>query len=156
MADMEWQDEGWPELITELLAESVDAAKNAVDDAANHMRNSVVSKLSGKRTGRTYKVSATGKPHIASRPGEPPAVLFGKLRQNVSATRATVDGNEVSAQVGVDGQVVPYARRLELGGFHIAQNGRAVYMAPRPFLRPTFFEQEQTVINILERAVGGR
>jgi hypothetical protein len=101
-------------------------------------------------------VSATGKPHIASRPGEPPAVLFGKLRQNVSATRATVDGNEVSAQVGVDGQVVPYARRLELGGFHIAQNGRAVYMAPRPFLRPTFFEQESTVINILERAVGGR
>lgn len=157
MAEMEWEDEGWEDLIAEVRVETIEAAERAVFDASQHLRNSVVEKLTGNRSGRIYPVPGTSQAtYRASAPGEPPASMLGKLRQNITASDPVVDGDTVSSQVGVDLEVVPYARRLELGGYSTAPNGRPVYIAPRPYLRPTFFEQEQNVLNILERAVGGR
>jgi hypothetical protein len=157
MADVEWTDEGWEGLVVELMAESVQAAKNAVFDAGNHMREAVIEKLAGARTGRVYRVPGTdGATYQASAPGEPPAVRLNELRRNINVSDVKVEGDEVSVAVGVDEEAVKYARRLELGGYSKTKNGGSVYIAPRPYLRPTFFEQESTVINILERAVGGR
>jgi hypothetical protein len=153
MANVTYQDEGWNDLVVELVAESLQAAENAVNDAAQYTRGAVVEKLAGARTGRVYRVPGTRTAtYRASAPGEPPAVMLGNLRKNVNASKAVVDGNTVSAEVGVDGQIVPYARRLEFGGFSTAANGARVYVAPRPYLRPTFFEQESVIVNILERA----
>jgi hypothetical protein len=53
--------------------------------------------------------------------------------------------DELSVAVGPDIQRVPYARRLEFGG----RDSRGGYIAPRPYLRPAFAEQEQTIENMI-------
>ncbi len=156
MAKVEYQDEGWNDLIVELEVESIEAAVVAVNDAVQYLRSAVVEKLSGQRTGKTYRVPGTKRTYQASAEGEPPAVMLGNLRKNINASKAVVDGNEITAEVGVDGKAVPYARRLEFGGTHTAANGKQVFVAPRRYLRPTFIEQEANVDNILRRAAGSR
>jgi hypothetical protein len=157
MADVEWRDEGLPEMIQEIFSQSVEAAKNAVDDAAGHLRESILITLSGQRTGIRYPVPGTSQAtYQASAPGEPPAVMVGNLRKSISASPATVDGDVVWSAVGPDEKVVPYARRLEYGGTSMARNGRPVYIAPRPYLRPTFIEQQSAMENILIRGAGAR
>ena len=107
--------------------------------------------LTGQRTGRTYQVSKTGKPHVASAPGEPPAVLHDRLRGSVNHTEPKWEGDTLSAEWGVG--PVEYARRLEYGGVSIVPHDVAVQVAPgewrvvkagtvikteaRPYLEPT-------------------
>jgi hypothetical protein len=158
MAELSYEDRGWDEFVTEIVAESEAAAKIAVFDAGNHLREAIVEKLTGTRTGKEYNVRGTKTPikYIASAPGEPPAVMRGTLRKNVNASNPVVDGDTVSVQVGVDLEAVPYARRLEFGGAHRAPNGRMISIAPRPYMRPAFVEQEATLNRILERAAGSK
>jgi len=151
MADMRYEDEGWNDMIFEIEFQSIEAAKFAVEEAAQMVRGAVVEKLSGARTGRIYRVPGTKQLHQASAPGEPPAQMLGNLRKNINASKAIVDGNTVRAEVGLDLQVVPYAQRLEFGGFSRTPQGGTVYIAPRPYLRPTFFEQEANVDALLRR-----
>lgn len=71
-----------------------------------------------------------------SKPGEPPKVITGALRSNVShevkATR-----RQVTAAIGVrKGAADKYARRLELGFVGTDKAGRNVNQPPRPYLRP--------------------
>jgi hypothetical protein len=67
-----------------------------------------------------------------SRPGQPPHVLLGKLRQSITH-RVVAMGNGFAALVG-SGMV--YARRLELGFAGRDSLGRNYNQAPRPYLRP--------------------
>lgn len=79
--------------------------------------------LTGQRSGRVYKVSKTGKPHIASAPGEAPAVRTGDLRASI--TTAPSPTTTALYYVGSDKE---YAPHLELG---------TKYMEPRPFFVDT-------------------
>jgi hypothetical protein len=156
MAKVEYQDEGWNDLIVELEFASIEAAKIAVKGAVDLLRNALVEKVSGTRTGRIYRIPGRKVKYQASAPGEPPAIMEENLRKNINASNASVEGNEVRAEVGVDLNVVPYARRLEFGGFSTAANGARVYVAPRPYFRPTFLEQEANVDALLQREAGSR
>jgi hypothetical protein len=156
MAKVEYEDEGWNDLIVELEFASIEAAKIAVNSAVEHLRNAVIDKLSGQRSGKIYRVPKQKRFYQASAPGEPPAVMRGKLIQNIGFTRAVAEQGEVRGSVGVDLKVIPYAQRLEFGGFSTNKHGGSVYVAPRPYLRPTFVEQEANVDNILRREAGSR
>ena len=85
--------------------------------------------LTGQRSGKEYIVSATGKPHVASAPGEAPAVRSGDLRASI--TTAPSPTKKALYYVGSDKD---YAPHLELG---------TKYMEPRPF----FVETIKRVIN---------
>jgi hypothetical protein len=121
-------------------------AENAILRAMLHLENAVKRKLSGARSGRLYRVSKTGRLHQASAPGEPPAVLFGKLRQSITHIGPTWEGFHVSGEVGTN---LEYAARLEYGGV----DSRGVQILPRPYLAPTVLEEEDRLEQILTTAV---
>lgn len=97
-------------------------------------------------SGRTY-----GR-HIASKPGEPPAVDTGVLRASVMS-EVRIKGSEVTGKVGPDieyikgkteaGTDVEYGFYLELG---------TSKMQPRPFLRPALKRQQKNIKRIFKAA----
>lgn len=125
------------------------AAEVAVDRAGLHLESAVKTTLgpaSGPRTGLFYKVSKSGPLHQASAPGEPPAVLFGALRQSITHSAPKWEGWAVFTDVGSN---KVYARRLEWGGV----DSRGVRILPRPYFEPTFLREQEAVERILESAV---
>jgi phage gpG-like protein len=155
MAEIEYMDEGWRDFILEIEADTEAKAFTAVRNSAEHLRNAIVTKLSGQRTGRIYPVPGTGdrdagtapRYYQASAPGEPPASMLGNLRKSIAFTDPERVGDEMRSAVGVDGKAIPYAARLEFGG----RGERGGYIAPRPYLRSTFLEQEQAVEDIIRK-----
>lgn len=75
-------------------------------------------------TGRAYRRGR--KWHIASAPGQPPAVDTGRLRASITH-EVRKEGDQI---VGLVGTNVEYAPHLEFG---------TNKMAARPFLRPALF-----------------
>lgn len=121
---------GEKEFVEGLLDEALEDGRVEVDRVVVRIVNTAKRVLTGQRTGRLYKVSRTGRPHIASAPGEAPAVLTGRLRNSIAGEKARVRGTEVRAEWGTN---VEYARRLENGGRN--RDGSRFY--PRPWVRPT-------------------
>lgn len=70
-----------------------------------------------------------------SRPGEPPRLLHGLLRNSISH-RVDRDAKHVDVYIGAH---TPYARALELGGAGL----------PRPYLRPAIKRNRDKAIRIL-------
>lgn len=99
------------------ILDSMDRVNNKV---ALDVRNEAVQSMRGPKSGRTYRVPHSKKEHVASAPGEAPAILFGTLRDSIQVEFIS----KCHRRVGTN---VVYARRLELGdrGF-----------AARPYLRP--------------------
>ena len=97
-------------------------------------------------SGRTY-----GK-HIASKPGEPPAVDTGILRASVMS-EVKIKGSEITGKVGPDiehikekteaGTDVEYGLYLEVG----TKN-----MQPRPFLRPALRRMKNKISRVFKEA----
>lgn len=113
---------------------SASKGKKALE-AAIHVRNKTVEKLNKKGTGRRYLVPGTENTYYtASSPGEPPAVLFGDLKKSI---KFQAEGG--SATVGSELKKAP---ELEFGN-------PKKRLAARPFLKPTFQEEEETIIKIL-------
>lgn len=147
------RDSGWEGLEgmgEEALRELRGTAERSVLSAALYFVGQLKKTLTGRRSGRTYRVSRTGALHVASAPGEPPAVLFGALRNSIGHTNPKWEGWAVSSEVGtglgIGGGSDPsnaYARRLEFGGI----DSRGVYIAPRPYMAPT----EERVRPVIER-----
>ena len=151
----------------ELLKEIRPDAEAAVFEAALHMANAVKRTLTGTRSGETYRVplrkNSRGalRDHVASKPGEPPAVLYGSLRNSVGNSKPTWFGPySVSAEYGpglaqgpkaVRDAARAYARRLEYGG----GDSRGVYIAKRPYMEPTQQRETPKVERILARVAGG-
>lgn len=79
-----------------------------------------------------------GKPHVPSRPGEPPRVDTGGLRRSVSHSVVVRPGS-VRGYVTVDH---PGARALELG---YAPNN----LQPRPYVRPALRRMQPTIVSVL-------
>ena len=153
MAEIEYMDENFRDLIIEVEAATIEGMIVAVKEAALLMETAVKRKLSGQRSGKMYKVKnkqGQEKTHQASSENEPPANMWGTLSENVSHTDPEVHGNEVRSQIGVDLGKVPYARRLEYGG----RDSRGGYIAPRSYLRTTFAEQEQAIEQLIRKELG--
>lgn len=149
MIRMESRTQGIEGFAAGLVRETELDGVQAVKLAAVLFQNEVKLTLTGQRSGRLYRVPGTsGAVHQASAPGEPPAVLFGHLRNSIGHTDPVVKRGqafviitaEVGTGLGVGAQAVrnaeedprAYARRLELGGV----DSRGVRILPRPYIRP--------------------
>jgi len=89
-------------------------------------------------TGRVYS-KGKGKIHIASMPGEPPAIDTGNLRASIQS-KVQVRGINVLGEVGSD---MPYSLYLELG---------TKTMTKRPYLMPTVRKDKRKIGEIFKRA----
>lgn len=114
-------------------------ARTRVYAASEYFRDALVKKLSGSRSGRSYRVPGTSTTYTASAPGQPPAVATGRLRQSVK-TEIDEGKDYVESRTGTD---LDYGRYLETGTRH---------MRPRPWLKPTFDEEESK----LKKIIGGQ
>lgn len=111
--------------------------------AGIHMQSQITQELTKVGTGKVYKVSKTGADHVASAPGEPPAVLTGHLSKSVM-----VEKDNENVYVGVKG--VPYAKRLEFGFFGRDSLGRLYVQEPRPFFLSTFNRELDNIKRIMK------
>lgn len=111
------------------------------------MQNEVKLTLTGTRHGRRYRIgkSARGKKikrvryHIASAPGEPPAVLYGRLRNSIKFELRTKGLRSIE---GIVGSKLDKAVWLEKGTKRIK---------PRPFLEPTFKKNQNELKKIFSK-----
>ena len=126
-------------LYTKEITQSIkDTASKRMYEAVNEVRSQVNVTLSGKRTGRTYKVPGTNRHYQASSPGEPPAQATGRLRQSVFA-RVEGMGNQVTGRVGTE---LPYGLWLDEG---------TKKMKPRPWLERSLDKAIPRLREIFER-----
>lgn len=139
--------------------------KRDVARATEYTRNQLVKKVNNKGDGHTYIVPNTGvngnqvrlwKPHmgppellgrvhIASSPGDPPAVLFGHLKGSFQ-TRYNFEDGQMLGFVGPVG--VDYAKPLEFGHVWDTEDGPK-WVAPRPYMRPIAIEEDDAIERIL-------
>jgi hypothetical protein len=83
-------------------------SRKAVEAAATVWRNGIVEALTGDRTGRVYKRPGTKATYRASRPGEPPASVTGRLRTSYRVRVLS----DTEAEVG---SALPQSLALEKG-----------------------------------------
>lgn len=100
------------------------AGSRSLVEAAAVLETEIKSQLSRPGTGREYRRGR--KVHVASAPGEPPAVDTGRLRASIGHEEVTILGAVLSIRVGTN---LVYAAPLEYG----TRDGR---IKPRPFMRP--------------------
>lgn len=134
--------------------------------AAIYVEGKIKDKLNQKGTGIEYGRGRTPtgrkrKSHIASAPGNPPAVDTGRLRSSITYEVTSGAGSSMGSQgspsssdkigkVSGDNSVsftiigtnVGYAKPLEFGTVHIK---------PRPFLRKTLEEGKSAIKAIFEQ-----
>lgn len=104
--------------------------------ATAHLEGAVKQEISvGQATRRTASGTLVGLE--PSKPGYPPHVLTGRLRQSI-AHAVTFEGQAVVGKVGTN---VEYAPFLEFGTRR---------MEARPFLRPTLFRERKRIAAILK------
>jgi hypothetical protein len=97
--------------------------------------------LVGDRYGNEYRIPGSNRTYRASRPGEPPATVTGRLRSSYRF-RTFNRGNEIVGEVG---SPLDYAVYLEYG---------TKYMEPRPHLLPAYYSREQRIKEALSREWG--
>jgi len=124
--------------LTKLANEMDKASKDKMKEAVNELRNTVLTTLSGPRSGRTYRVPGTKKTYTASAPGQPPAQVTGDLRKSV---KGSVEGSGMAVHGKVKASA-KHALPLEFG----TKN-----MAPRPFMKPSFDKSLDAIRRILTR-----
>jgi len=122
----------------EVVAQIESGSRKNAKAAALLAQREIQQQLTGQRTGAEYKVSKTGEAHVASAPGESPAVLSGDLRGSIST--APGGSNAPFYYVGSDKEYAPW---LELGTKHIA---------PRPF----FVKAVERAISEIKRKLAER
>jgi len=116
-------------------AERKRAQRQGLEAGARVIESEVKVLLGTPGTGRTY---VHGKvTHTASRPGDPPALDTGTLRNSIEVGGVTPN----EATVGTN---VEYAVHLEFGTAH---------MGPRPFLRPAIDQHESEIVGAVEDTV---
>lgn len=142
----------------------------AVEQGALMLQNRIRVILTGARHGRWYRVPGTlrtsirtrrttrggGRWHRASAPGEPPAVLFGRLRNSITHTPAEArhvarNGRRVlvaRSEVGVAAHYPEWlAKKLEFGG----RNSDGSRFYARPYLRPAVDVEAPRIERLWER-----
>jgi HK97 gp10 family phage protein len=136
----EWDAERIMTLATEA---NIAAMKTSAALVEREAKLSMPKQGAGRTVGGKWVEGASyrrhGKKHLASSPGEPPAVDTGDLKKSVHH-EVIQRGDEVVGFVGSD---LPYALPLETG----TKN-----MEPRPFLRPALRNTGQQVEQIFKEA----
>lgn len=129
-----------PDALTRIIANlkprmgrAVEYAKKRIGDKLSHAQEF---RWAQPRTeGRQpYKVGLG-----PSKPGEPPKLLTGRLRDSLTG-QVTETATELRGEVGTN---TAYGRALELGD---PSRG----LAPRPHLRNTVIEEQKRILSILE------
>ena len=128
--------------LTKLANEMDKASKDKMKEAVNELRNTVLTTLSGPRSGRTYRVPGTKKTYTASAPGQPPAQVTGDLRKSV---KGSVEGSGMA----VHGKVKASAKHALPLEFGHRQGGK--HVAARPFMKPSFDKSLDAIRRILTR-----
>ena len=117
---------------------------------ANKIRNTVILSMKNTpKTGRYYRRGKSGKYHIASSPGNPPAIDYGELVRSIM-----FDVQDWEMEVGSFGGA-PYAPFLEEGTFgkSVGRSGGQIgNVAPRPFLAPAVEKHRQEIIDAVGNA----
>jgi len=126
--------------------------KGVVTRATIHVENELKKKVSDSGSGRTYRqgefIARSGgvgivrelPTHTASKPGQPPALDTGTLRRSITRDIRSERGG----YAGYTGTPLKYGLWLERGTSR---------MQPRPWLKPTFTEQQDEVARIMSRAL---
>ena len=125
------------------------AGTRGLVEGALVLERNIKRELSKPGTGRSYPRGK--KFHVASAPGEPPAVDAGRLRSSIGHEEVQLLGETISIRVGTN---VEYAAALEFG--NVYKNGRV--LLPRPFMRPALeaSKQEMTDALVADLQVGAR
>jgi phage gpG-like protein len=134
--------EGLEGLGESALMELVPGVAEVIQRAGRYAVNETKKTLSGPRSGRVYKVSRTGRLHVAAAPGEPPAVLFDRLRQSIAFTFRW-DGLTAIVEIGSN---VVYAAIQEWGGI----TSRGVRIPAHPYFEPTMLRVEPVIDQMFE------
>lgn len=123
--------------------------RKRLEDGVNELVQAAIRKIS--RTQPTRVTSGGNVVGLApSRPGTPPKVLTGRLRSSVEgATWRTsyLGWPVIHGRFGVTHDV-PYALALEFGRPAGAGNNPPP-LAPRPYLRPTYYENRKLLLRKL-------
>ncbi|MEU5426830.1 HK97 gp10 family phage protein [Streptomyces olivoreticuli] len=90
--------------------------------------------LEGKARANLSRYSHAPRTPTPSPPGEPPALVTGRLRSSFDILGPTSAG--AGAWAAVIGPTTAYARIQELGG--TAGRGHHAVLPPRPYLRPAY------------------
>lgn len=109
----------------------------AITAGVNLVRANTLKRLSGSRSGRTYRVPGTRVTYVASAPGESPAQRTGRLRQSIE-TDVRADATGIVGTVGT--RLRDYPLALEFG---------TRKTSPRPFLLPAFEEARADVERLM-------
>lgn len=120
--------------ITELFVTTTIRAQKALGEIVAAAERKIKEAMAEPKSGRRYRIGSARRRrfHIASAPGEPPAVRSNVLRTRIrSATRRTIFGVE-----GLVGTNVVYAPFLELG---------TARMAARPIWRRVLRESTDDI-----------
>lgn len=140
--------------INKTVAEIEQKAKQRGYQAANVLTTEVKKVLSGQRSGRTYKVKATGGKskksgvmYTASAPGEPPAVRLGTLRQSFKRrTYSEQNGKELIVHAITESDLQVNGHLLG----ELLENGTKK-IAPRPFKQKTMIAALPKIEQIFQR-----
>lgn len=128
--------------VTSNLPRTIQALKQTATarmvEATHAVRTQTLETLTGKRTGRRYRIPGSIRTYIASAPGEPPAQRLGELRQSIK-TEVEGKGENIVGRVGTEKDS---GAMLEVGTKNIAA---------RPWLRVSFEKSEDRVREIFSR-----
>lgn len=121
------------------------------DASARIVRNEIVTEMDPgpARTGKTYKVPGTSKTHVASAPGQPPAIREGIYRDSWQSTPPVDQGGVVRAAV-VNSVMVGEADQYPLG--LLLEDG-TYKMRPRPHIRIALVKARSKIQALLNRAI---
>lgn len=147
------------------LQEERGRAERAVTRGGLYFHAELRKTLTGARSGRTYLIGKNFDiTHIASAPGEPPAIMFGRLRNSIDFVGPYWEGWTVSMDVGTN---MVYARPLEFGsvrtqrttvrvrgatGWFTVKAGTIIRTLPRPWMEPTVIRVRGRIEEILEQS----
>lgn len=129
---------------TAVLTLATQANNDAMHKATLLVERDVKRSFPKVGTGRIYRRDVRSKTkktkiHIASAPGQPPAIDTGHLRSSIQS-KVQVRGINVLGEVGSD---MPYSLYLELG---------TRTMEKRPYLMPTVRKDKRKIGEIFKRA----
>lgn len=143
--------------ISQALINSVDELPEGITRelaiGANDIRNTIITSMRDTpKTGRHYRRGKEGKVHIASSPGNAPAIDYGELVRSI-----TFDVREMEIEVGSAGGA-PYVIFLEPdiesslddvygGNFNPFSGSLMRKIEPRPSIGPAVAKHKQEIID---------
>lgn len=149
--------------LRDVMGKIDETARQRMFQAVNAVRNDTLERLSGSRSGKTYRVPGTKTTYTASAPGEAPASATGELRQSVSA-EVEADGSQIGRVWREKGDkedrkiVPPSGKQRDLIGMVGTDKKQGLMtefgtknMAARPWLRPSFERKEGEIKEIFIR-----